>query len=51
METVVNPGSQIVAQENKDIEARMFTDDSSKECLMSGLFYSQGQLGTIKDLI
>lgn len=39
VETVVNQGSQIVAQESKDVEARMFTDDSGKGYLMSGLSY------------
>lgn len=35
VETVVNQGSQILAQESIHLEARMFTDDSGKKYLMS----------------
>lgn len=48
METVVNQGSQILAQGSKDLEDRMFTDDSGKEYLVFELLHSQGLLGTIK---
>lgn len=48
VETVVNQGSQILAQGSKDLEDRMFTDDSGKEYLVFELLHSQGLLGTIK---